>query len=410
MKFNILLLFVLISTMPSFAQEKKANNLTTREVWLTYMDKTARPVIENLANNMLKKNMTIELSGKIDNPESRKRVAYLEVFARTLSGISPWMNIEGGTPNEVALREKYRQWSVKALANAVNPESPDYMVFSGGQPLVDASFLALALVRCPWLWENLDAEAKKNLETALVATRQTIPVYSNWILFSGMIEAFFAKYGLNYDPVRIEYGIRQLSGPWYAGDGMFNDGNDFHMDYYNSYVIQPYLTNILDATAVRTKSFGWFAPKMDQIAQRYAVIQERMINTDGTFPVVGRSIVYRGGAFHHLADMALREKLPASLKPAQVRGALTAVIDKTLGAPNTFTDAGWLTIGLHGKQPQLADFYINTGSLYICATIFLPLGLPESNDFWAAPNEPWTSVKVWSGGDLPGDHALKIKQ
>jgi hypothetical protein len=233
--------------------------------------------------------------------------------------------------------------------------------------LVDASFLALALVRCPWLWENLDAEAKKNLETALVATRQTIPVYSNWILFSGMIEAFLAKYGLNYDPVRIEYGIRQFSGPWYAGDGMFNDGNDFHMDYYNSYVIQPYLTNILDATAVRTKSFGWFTPRMDQIAQRYAVIQERMINTDGTFPVVGRSIVYRGGAFHHLADMALREKLPASLKPAQVRGALTAVIDKTLGAPNSFTDA--MDGSPSGCMANNPNWPISTSIQVVCISV-----------------------------------------
>jgi hypothetical protein len=48
--------------MPSFAQECKTKEVTTREVWLTYMDKTARPVIENLANNTLKKNMIIELS------------------------------------------------------------------------------------------------------------------------------------------------------------------------------------------------------------------------------------------------------------------------------------------------------------------------------------------------------------
>ena len=50
----------------------------------------------------------------------------------------------------------------------------------------------------------------------------------------------------------------------------------------------------------------------------------------------GRSITYRAGAFHHLADMAWRKILPASLKPSQVRSALTAVIKKTLEYRTTF--------------------------------------------------------------------------
>jgi len=149
-------------------------------------------------------------------------------------------------------------------------------------------------------------------------------------------------------------------------------------------------------------------PKLERINKRYAVLQERMINTDGSFPVTGRSIVYRGGAFHHLADMALRKKLPDALPPAQVRSALTAVIKKTFESPATFTKDGWLQIGLYGSQPGLADVYINTGSLYLCSVILLPLGLPETDEFWTAPALPWTAVKVWSGQDMPADHALDL--
>jgi hypothetical protein len=158
----------------------------------------------------------------------------------------------------------------------------------------------------------------------------------------------------------------------------------------------------------RGKAYEWFAPKLDKITKRYAELQERLIGTDGSFPVTGRSITYRGGAFHHLADMALRKALPSSLQPAQVRGALTAVIKKTMELPVTFTKDGWLNIGLYGSQPDLADFYINTGSLYLCMTVFLPLGLPPANEFWSAPSQPWTSVKAWSGQDMPGDHALHV--
>jgi len=99
-------------------------------------------------------------------------------------------------------------------------------------------------------------------------------------------------------------------------------------------------------------------------------------------------------------------KLPSSLQAAQIRCALTAVIKKTLDAPETFTKNGWLNIGLYGHQPNLADFYINTGSLYLCTVIFLPLGLPADNPFWINPDAPWTAKKIWNGVDVPADHSF----
>ena len=379
-----------------------------RATWLIYLDKLAGPVLSNLADDRLKEKLPLVLSERIDNKESRTKAAYLEAFGRVMTGIAPWLNLEGGSAAEQELRNKYRAWALKAIANATNPAAKDYLTWTGGQPLVDASFLALALVRCPWLWEHLDEAVKKQVVSAFRLTRDIVPGYNNWILFSGMIEAFFCKYKLEYDALRIEYGIREFAQHWYVGDGLFSDGQQYHWDYYNSYVIQPYLANILASVKGGNKSYDWFAPKLERINKRYAVLQERMINTDGSFPVTGRSIVYRGGAFHHLADMALRKQLPDALPPAQVRSALTAVIKKTFESPATFTKDGWLQIGLYGSQPGLADTYINTGSLYLCSTILLPLGLPETDEFWTAPALPWTAVKVWSGQDMPADHALEL--
>ncbi len=396
------ILLILLSTA-AFSQE----NETRRDQWLSYMDKISRPVISSLASDMLKEKMTITLSKTSDNPEQRRKVAYLEAFARTLCGISPWLNGEGGSAKEIALRNQYREWVLKGIANAVDSTKNDYMLWTGGQPLVDASFFALALIRCPWLWDHMDIELQKRVAEVLQSTRTTIPAYSNWILFSGMIEAFFCKYDLPYDVVRIEYGIREFSQQWYVGDGMFSDGMHFVLDYYNSYVIQPYLLNILDAVNPVNKSFNWFSPKLEKITSRYAELQERSINTDGSFPVFGRSIVYRGGAFHLLADMALRHKLPVSITPAQVRCALTEVIIKTIDNSSSFTEDGWLNIGLNGDQPDLADAYINTGSLYLCTTIFLPLGLAAGDPFWTDPDEPWTSRKIWNGMNVPADHSMR---
>src|SRR6185312_16005542 len=353
--------------------------------------------------------MPVVLSQRIDNAGSRSKVTYLEAWGRTLSGIGRWLNAEGGSAFEAGQRRQYREWALKAVANSVDPSSTDYMEWKGGQPLVDASFFALGLIRCPWLWEHLDSVVRRRVVTALLETRATVPGYSNWLLFPAVIETFFCKYGLDYDRERIEYALREFSQHWYVGDGLFSDGPGFHQDYYNSYVIQPFLLAVLDVMGSRERNYAAFGERMRRIAGRYAELQERMIGIDGSFPVTGRSITYRCGAFHALADVAARGWLPGSLSPGQVRSALTAVIRRTLGAQGTFGAGGWLTIGLAGHQEGLADVYITGGSEYLCTDVFQPLGLEPSNAFWAAPSEPWTAVKVWDGGDSARvDHALEL--
>ncbi|TSD66151.1 DUF2264 domain-containing protein [Inquilinus sp. KBS0705] len=408
-KKSFILLCLIVTCCNCLAQGNMAQTQGTRQLWLRYMDKVARPVMLNIAADKLKANMKVEVAANTDNKNGRIQSAYLEAFGRTLSGIAPWLQTDGGDADEVKLRNQYRAWALAGIANAVNPQAKDYLQWQGGQPLVDASFMALALIRSPWLWQHLDDKVKQQVVSALLLTRSTVPVYSNWILFSGVIEAFFDQYDLPYDALRIEFAVREFTKHWYVGDGMYSDGMDFHADYYNSIVIQPYLAAILEVVNQKQKTYGTETAKAKLIAQRYAQIQERLINTDGSYPATGRSIVYRGGVFHHLANQACQQQLPASLTPAQVREALTAVIKKTLDAPNTFTANGWLNIGLYGAQPGLADFYITTGSLYICSNIFLPLGLPATNEFWSTPPQPWTALKIWTGQDVPADHALDLK-
>ena len=73
---------------------------------------------------------------------------------------------------------------------------------------------------------------------------------------------------------------------------------------------------------------------------RYAEQQERLISPEGTFPIVGRSLAYRFGAFHALSDVAYRKLLPERVKPAQVRSALSAIINRQVNAPGTFNPEG----------------------------------------------------------------------
>jgi hypothetical protein len=220
-----------------------------------------------------------------------------------------------------------------------------------------------------------------------------------------MIEAALAALGAHWDSMRVDYALRQHDA-WYKGDGAYGDGPAFHWDYYNSFVIQPMLLDVLDAFRDKQPAWKELAVRVDERARRYAAVLERLIAPDGSFPPIGRSLAYRCGAFHLLAQMALRRALPAGLSPAQVRGALTAVIRRTLDAPDTFDADGWLRIGFCGHQPGVGEPYISTGSLYLCTVAFLPLGLAPTDEFWSAAPQPWTSRRAWSGESFPIDHAL----
>jgi hypothetical protein len=408
--FSLLLLVVL--PFGTFAQKKaknaKSGTLTDRQFWLQQMDKMVRPVVYNLANDSLKIVMPQVTSIHVDNKEHRIKVQYVEVLGRVLSGIAPWLQSEAGDKNEKALRTQYRQWVLQGVKHALDSTAKDFMNFDiGGQQLVDASYVALAFVRAPWLWENLDKENQALLVKSIRVTRKFKPVFSNWLLFSAMNEAFLARFGYEWDPMRVDYALQQME-QWYTGDGMYTDGTSFAFDYYNSYVIHPYLAALADIIGKKTNSYNGMFDKIRKRNERYAVLQERLINADGTYPATGRSIIYRGAAFHHLADMAWRSSLPKQLSPAQVRGALTAVIKKTLESPTTYRN-GWLTIGLYGEQPELGDFYNNQGSPYIASNIFLPLGLADTDPFWASPAAKWSAQKIWSGENFPNDHSAAIK-
>jgi hypothetical protein len=305
------------------------------------------------------------------------------------------------------LRVRYADLARRGLAVAVDPSSADAMNFTKDrQPLVDAAFLAQGLLRAPRaLREGLDTATRANLVRALESTRVIVPGFNNWLLFSATVEAGLAALGAPWDRVRVDYALRQ-HGQWYKGDGTYGDGPAFHWDYYNSFVIHPMLLDVLDAVGDDSDAGKAMREPELRRAQRYAAIQERLISPEGTFPAIGRSLAYRFGAFQLLAQVALRRGLPPEVTPAQVRGALTAVMRRSMEAPGTFDESGWLRIGFAGHQAGVGERYISTGSLYLCAAGLLPLGLPASDPFWTDPPQPWTAQKAWSGQPFPIDKAL----
>jgi len=206
------------------------------------------------------------------------------------------------------------------------------------------------------------------------------------------------------DYVRIEYALNKHM-EWYVGDGLYSDGKFYHWDYYNSFVIHPMLIDIINVLQNTKHPMRKLNDKVLKRAQRYSVILERQISPEGTFPVVGRSIVYRFGIFQALSQLALLEQLPEEISQAQVRSGLTVILKRLSEANGLYDKNGWLQIGVIGHQPKMGEAYITTGSLYLHSFGFLPLGLPANHSFWTSPAEPWSSVKIWKGDtDVKRDH------
>ena len=374
-----------------------------RQTWVDVMRRLADPVLANLAAETLKARMPVEEAAGAN----RQTVTHLEALGRLVAGIAPWIELSADQTPEGQFRAKYADLTRQAIDRAVDPASKDFLNFTRDrQPLVDAAFLAQGVVRAPRaLGDALSATTRKNLIAALESTRPILPGFNNWLLFSATVEAALARLGAPWDRMRVDYALRQHD-QWYKGDGVYGDGPDFHWDYYNSFVIHPMLLDVLDMFREEMPAWKALATRVEARARRYAAILERQIAPDGSFPAVGRSITYRFGAFHLLAQAALKRQLPEEVAAAQVRAALTAVIRRSIAATGTFDRNGWLQIGFCGHQPGIGERYISTGSLYLCAVGLLPLGLPPADDFWSAPSQPWTAVRAWSGQPFPIDHAL----
>lgn len=370
------------------------------------MMKVSGPVLDALSQNKLRATFPVK-----DWDRHRQDCTYAEAFARTLAGIAPWIELGGdGTPEGLE-RGRYGTMARQALINATDPKSPDYLSFARSatvdrQPLVEAAYIAQALLRAPKvLWDPLTDAQKQNVITSLKTSRDLKPIENNWVLFASTVEAALWHFTGDVQQDRLKYGIERMK-EWYKGDGIYGDGPEFHWDYYNSYVIHPMLLDILKVCREKNDPEGAFYDLELKRAQRYGAILERLISPEGTFPVMGRSSAYRFAAFQTLAQLALWHALPGDVEPGAARAGMTAVVRRMIEAPGTFDKEGWLQIGAVGYQPDIRNSYNATGSLYICLVGLIELGLPPDDPFWTAPAAEWTQKKIWSGVDVPDDHAL----
>ena len=231
--FTLVIVLMLASSLPAKTPRKAP--LSDREYWVSIATRIATPVLENMAKGELQKNMQTEFSPSFDN-RNRKVVA-METFGRLMAGIAPWLSLPDDDTAEGRTRKQLREWALASYKHAVDPASPDYLLWEGaGQALVDAAYVAESFLRAyDALWMPLDDVTKQRYIKEFTGLRRVDPPYTNWFLFSSVIESFLAKCGAPYDEFRVNTACRKTE-EWYVGDGWYADGPVFAFDYYSSYV------------------------------------------------------------------------------------------------------------------------------------------------------------------------------
>ncbi|WP_308247131.1 DUF2264 domain-containing protein [Prevotella sp.] len=406
----VLAMIIAIFVVAPMQAKKKTVEKTDRQVWADLCYKISQPVLENMSKGNFQKDFPLELSPTWDGRDTK--VAYLETFARLMAGISPWLALpDDGTP-EGKQRKQLHEWAIQAYKNAVDPNSPDKITWltNTSQPLCDASYLVESFMRAPEAtWGQLDEVTKKRYIEGLKSLRTIRPAYNNWLLFRAMVEVFFMSIGEDVDEYALSVGLQKMS-EWYLSDGWYSDGPEYAMDYYNSYVMHPMMVEVVEMCKKHKFSTPISLDLAVKRMNRFNTILERFISPEGAYPAVGRSVIYRMGAFQTLAMSAWKYGLPKDLTNGSVRSALTCVMKRMFAVDGNFDDKGYLRLGFAGHQPNLANYYSNNGSLYMTSLVFMPLGLPADHPFWTAPAEPWTSQKAWSGQEFPEDYHTSLRK
>lgn len=406
----VLAMIIAIFVAAPMQAKKKTVEKTDRQVWADLCYKISQPVLENMSKGNFQKDFPLELSPTWDGRDTK--VAYLETFARLMAGISPWLALpDDGTP-EGKQRKQLHEWAIQAYKNAVDPNSPDKITWltNTSQPLCDASYLVESFMRAPEAtWGQLDEVTRKRYIEGLKSLRTIRPAYNNWLLFRAMVEVFFMSIGEDVDEYALSVGLQKMS-EWYLSDGWYSDGPEYAMDYYNSYVMHPMMVEVVEMCKKHKFSTPISLDLAVKRMNRFNTILERFISPEGAYPAVGRSVIYRMGAFQTLAMSAWKYGLPKDLTNGSVRSALTCVMKRMFAVDGNFDDKGYLRLGFAGHQPNLANYYSNNGSLYMTSLVFMPLGLPADHPFWTAPAEPWTSQKAWSGQEFPEDYHTSLRK
>ncbi|ADD45994.1 DUF2264 domain-containing protein [Stackebrandtia nassauensis] len=264
------------------------------------------------------------------------------------------------------------------------------------QPIVEAANIALGLHLCrEQVWDRLDDRQREPIVDWLAhhASRKAWP--NNWVLFTAIVEAFLSSVGVDTSAYRSDADVRWVES-WHLGDGWYTDGQRRNIDYYNAWVIHPFLWAWYDMVGDRDPDGAWrWRQRLAAFLRSYGL----MFGSNGSPVQQGRSLTYRTAT---LAPLWLGQFTGAATEdPGAVRriasGTLKYFVDAGVGADGP-PSLGWRG----GEYLPLTQYYSGPGSPLFAGMGFLGLALPTDHAVWAAPETPQPVERGDAVVALPG--------
>ena len=208
----LLVAVLLLPAQEMAAKKKKEKEGTDRELWAGVLYQMAAPVLSNMSEGKLQENMQVELSPTWDGRD--KRVTYMECFGRLMAGLAPWLSLPDDDTAEGKQRRQLREWALKSYAQAVDPESQDYLLWrKEGQPLVDVAYVAESFLRgYDALWVPLDSLTKRRYIEEFTQLRRVdrdLPLTITTASYS--IPCMWSVWKSLRTVEKIRYGMRRIA-------------------------------------------------------------------------------------------------------------------------------------------------------------------------------------------------------
>jgi len=356
--------------------------LNTRDFWIDTLLMIVEPPLIYMGEHRYYERNTQRFEWEIQVPDDYvkgrdKRIGYIEAISRIACGITPWLYLNEKNDYEKHITDRVKDLLICSIENIFDPSLEYYNLWeSTEQSMVEAAHLSYAFIRSDLqLYHSLEYETKKRCIETFKKLRKVRMINNNWVLFQAMVETFLNLVGEDGDFFRIEMCLDKVES-WYIGDGFYKDGNEFKMDYYNSYVFHSFYYEISKLTKIKNTSL------IKNRLFTYSSFLSNLISPTGYYPPIGRSLSYRFGAFHTIGHSLLLGYQNNQVLDKKLIDKLTLVLKFLFVENNPFDKNDFLTLGWQGYDPKIVDYYSNSGSMYSTCLGFLPLAIPEWNPIW----------------------------
>lgn len=283
---------------------------------------------------------------------------------------------------------------VKALANATDPECPDFWQYSKkaawDQRQVESSIVAWSL----WLardsiMDRFTPAQRRNIQRWLASCTVVPTRTNNWALFTAVNHA--ARIALSErwsefsgDEEFFRADLAAVDG-MYRGDGWYSDTGEGHaFDYYNFWV---FASHGLYWDAMVGERFPELREKYRERLRLFLETTPFFFGGNGSHVLFGRSLIYRWAVLTPLVLAHGLGQWPLSV------GLLRRVCNRNLeflweaGAYDGENGRLRETLSPHSHH-DVCESYINSGHPYWGMQAFHAMSLGPDDPFWSVPEEP----------------------